>query len=89
MGERDNLRRNILYEVERVVRSVHTIFLMYMGCSGNTCVCTRVVEGIVKYIHTSSSRLGHVHIVWRQVTSIGHTCGLQEICGQRIFLEYC
>jgi hypothetical protein len=60
VGERDNLRRKILYEVERVVRSVCTVFHMYTGYSGNNHVRTRVVVGTIVYIRTSSSGQGQV-----------------------------
>jgi hypothetical protein len=56
VGHRDNLKRNILYELERVVRSVYIHFYMYAGCNGNNCVCTWVVVGTIVYIHIRYSR---------------------------------
>jgi hypothetical protein len=54
MGERDNLKRKILYQVEQDIQSVHIFFCMYMGYNGNNCVHTRATLEIVVYIRTNS-----------------------------------
>jgi hypothetical protein len=61
VGERDNLIRKILYEVEQSVQSVHIVFDMYADCSGNNHVRMCVAIGTFAYIRTCYFSKGKFH----------------------------